>query len=250
MEVDKFVCVGVTVMKNLFNQISVVLISLCLTIGCASTEVTNHQTFINKKIPRPDQILVHDFVATPADIPADSALASQASELRTPQTAEQIATGRQVGAEIAAQLVEQICDMGLPAKWVTDRTKPGINDIVIRGYLLSIDKGSTEKRIAIGFGFGASELRTAVEVYQMTNRGLRKLDSDTVDSGGNKFPGATTALAVTIAGGNPLGLIVSTGMKVYGEVSGNSTIEGRTEQTAKEIANQLRTRFEQQGWVN
>jgi hypothetical protein len=53
------------------------------------------------------------------------------------------------------------------------------------------------------------------------------------------------ALLVT---GNPVGLIVSGGMKVYGEASGRK-IEGRAKQTAKEIADQLRLRFEQEGWI-
>jgi len=49
---------------------------------------------------------------------------------------------------------------------------------------------------------------------------------------------------------NPAGLIVSGGMKVYGEESGKSTVEGRAKQTAKEIADVLKKRFEQQGWIN
>ena len=38
-------------------------------------------------------------------------------------------------------------------------------------------------------------------------------------------------------------------MKVYGEASGSSKIEGRAKQTAKEIADELKTRFQQQGWI-
>jgi len=83
----------------------------------------------------------------------------------------------------------------------------------------------------------------------MTNQGLRKLGSGTVDSGGNKSPGMTAPAVLAIASGNPLGLIVSGGMKVYGEESGSSTIEGRVKQTAKEISDQLKTRFQQQGWI-
>ena len=70
-----------------------------------------------------------------------------------------------------------------------------------------------------------------------------------MESGGSKGPGAAAPLAVAIATGNPLGLIVSSGMKVYGEASGSSKIDGRAEQTAKEVANQLRPRFQQQGWI-
>jgi hypothetical protein len=38
-------------------------------------------------------------------------------------------------------------------------------------------------------------------------------------------------------------------MKVYGEKSGSSTIEGRVKQTVKEIADQLKLRFQEQGWI-
>jgi len=59
---------------------------------------------VKERLPRPDHILVYDFVATPNDVPAQSALANHASVQRTPQTDEQIATGRRVSAEIATQL--------------------------------------------------------------------------------------------------------------------------------------------------
>jgi hypothetical protein len=37
---------------------------------------------------------------------------------------------------------------------------------------------------------------------------------------------------------------------VYGEESGKSTVEGRAKQTAKEIADVLKKRFKQEGWIN
>jgi hypothetical protein len=42
--------------------------------------------------------------------------------------------------------------------------------------------------------------------------------------------------AVVIATGNPIGLIVVGGMRIYGEASGKSTIEGRAKATADAIA--------------
>jgi hypothetical protein len=230
------------------SRIVLCLLALVVIAGCASTKVSDRQMLVTEKVPRPDHILVYDFVATPADLPADSPFADAASS-GTPQTAEQIATGRQLGAQIAAQLVEKIRGMGLPAERALSGTTPQINDILIRGYLVSIQEGSAAKRVAIGFGSGTSELKTAVEGYQMTAQGLRKLGSGSVDAGGSKTPGAAVPLAVAIASGNPLGLIISGGMKVYGETSGSSKVEGRAEQTAKEIADVLRTRFQQQGWI-
>jgi hypothetical protein len=231
------------------SPIVLCLFAVAVVAGCASTKVTSRQRLVTESLPRPDHIWVHDFAATATDVPADSALAGQYSEDATSQTAEQIATGRQLGAQIAAELVEQIRGMGLPADRASIRMRPRVNDIVIRGYLLSIDEGSTAKRVAIGFGSGASELQTAVEGYQVTARGMRKLGSGTLDSGGSKTPGAALGAATFIATANPAGLIVSTGMKAYGEASGSSKVEGRAKDTAKEIADVLKKRFEQEGWI-
>jgi len=240
---------GGNVMNDVFKLMFIFLTSLCLSMGCASTKVTDRQVLVKEKLPRPDHILVSDFVATPADVPADSTIAGQHDEHPTSQTAEQIDAGRQVGAEIASQLVEQISGMGLPAERAPPGTTAKINDILIRGYLLSIDKGSATERVGIGLGSGTSELKVAVEGYQMTAQGLRKLGSGTVDSDGSKTPGAGVGLASLLVTGNPGGLIVSSGMKVHGEESGGSKIEGRAKQTAKEISDQLRLRFEQEGWI-
>jgi len=237
-------------MKSSRCHIVLCLFTLLVIAGCASTKVTSRERLVTGVLPRPENIWVYDFVATPADVPADSALAGQYSEPTTPQTDEQVATGREVGAQIAEALVERIRDMGLPAAGASTLTSLKLNDLVIKGYLLSIDEGSATKRIAIGFGSGSSQLRTAVEVFQVTAQGLRKLGSGTLDSGGSKGPGTSVPLGVAIATGNPVGLIVSSGAKIYGEASGKSKIEGRAEQTAKEIAEVLRKRFQEQGWVD
>ena len=129
-------------------------------------------------------------------------------------------------------------------------TTPEVNDIVIRGYLVSIEQGSAAKRMTIGFGSGGSELATTVEGYQMTAQGLRKLGSGTLGSKGSKGPGAGVGAAGWLITGSPIGLIVGGGLKVYGEASGSAKIEGRAKATAKEIADQLKTRFKEQGWIN
>ena len=56
-------------------------------------------------------------------------------------------------------------------------------------------------------------------------------------------------LAVTIATANPVGLIVGGAMKVGGEVTGKSTIEGTAKRTVKKISDELRVAFQKQGWI-
>ena len=232
-----------------FTRIAFCVLALVVAAGCASTETSNQQRLVTGKIPRPHHIWVYDFAATPAEVPAESALAGQHDEHATPQTAEQIATGRKVGEAIATQLVEQILDMGMLAKRASAGTEPQINDLVIRGYLISVDEGNATKRVAIGFGSGASELSVAVEGFQMTAQGLRKLGSGNVGAGGGKSPGAALGVVGLIATANPAGLIVGTGAKAYGEYSGSSKIEGRAKATAKEIADVLKKRFQEEGWI-
>ena len=226
------------------------IFALLLIAGCASTKITGRDELVTGQLPRPDHIWVYDFAATPAEVPSESALAGQYSEHSTPQTAEQIATGRKLGAEIAKELIKQIRSMGMPAELGGPGTKPQINDIVIRGYLISYNKGSAEKRILIGFGSGASDLKVAAEGFQMTAHGLRKVGSGTLDAGGGKAPGAGLGALGLIATHNPAGLIISSGMKIYGQESGRSTVEGRAEQTAREIADILKKRFQEQGWID
>ena len=231
------------------TRIGFCVLALAVAAGCASTEVRDRQEYTGGKAPRPHHIWVYDFAATPAEVPAGSALAGQHDEHATPQTAEQIATGRKMGDAIATQLVEEIFNMGLLARKASSDTKPEINDLVIRGYLLSIDEGDATKRVAIGFGSGASQLTAAVEGFQMTAQGLRKLGSGTVDSGGGKTPGGAVGVAALIVTGNPVGLIVGGGAKAYGEYSGSSKIEGRAKAIAKEIAEKIKPKFQQQGWI-
>lgn len=223
---------------------------LMLVAGCASTNVTDQQQSVTGQIPRPGMIWVYDFAADPADLPPYSAVPSDYAIDTTPEPPEDLAEGRKLGAEMAGDLVGQIQAMGMSAQRADANTIPRLNDIVLRGCLISVEQGSAAKRVAIGFGAGAAELRTVVEAFQVTADGMRRLGSGTVQSGGNKTPGAAVGAATFAATANPAGLIISSGIKLYGEASGNSTVEGRARATASEIAKVLKQRFQEQGWIS
>jgi Domain of unknown function (DUF4410) len=232
------------------KQLASGLLAVSVVAGCAWTKTTHHEELVAGRLPRPGHIWVYDFAATPADVPRSSGFVDARYQPAQSQSSEEIAAGRQAGTELATKLVEQIQQMGLPAERASTNTRPRINDMVLRGYFVSIDKGSAAKRLVIGFGSGAAQLTTAVEGYQMTARGLRKLGADTVQSGGNKMPGEALGIVGFLATSNPAGLVVGSGVKAVGEASGSSRIEGRTRATAREIASQLSVRFQQWGWVS
>lgn len=79
---------------------------------------------------------------------------------------------------------------------------PRVGDITILGYFVSVNPGSIAKRMALGLGSGAAELSTVLEVYLMTDKGLRRLGSVELNSTGPKTPGEALPLAVTVATGN------------------------------------------------
>ena len=232
------------------NKLVACLMALAIMAGCASTSVSDQQQMVAGPLPRPGQIWVYPFAATPADVRPESELINDPEVIAGQQSAEQIAEGRQLGARIATQVVQEIIGMGMPAAVGSAASRPQINDLVIEGSLLSVQQGSAAERVSIGFSAGQSELKVAVEGYQMTAVGLRKLGSSDVTSTGNKTPGMAVGIASWAITHNPAGFILTTGVKSYGELSGSNTIQGRAQQISKQIGAQLKTRFQEQGWIS
>jgi hypothetical protein len=225
------------------------LCALLLLAACASTEVTSRQAYQGEKLARPGRIIVHDFAATPADMPAGIPLAAEPAVPSAPPTPAEVATVQKLGALVAKELVADLQGMGLPAVQAVGQPPPQADDIVLVGYFTSVDQGSEAKRLLVGFGSGAPELKTAIEGFQMTPQGLRRLGGGEIAAGGGMVPGMLVPLAVVAASGNPIGLIVNGAIKAHGEISGSATIEGTAKRTADEIATQMRPTIERQGWT-
>jgi hypothetical protein len=225
-------------------------LALIAVVGCASTEVTDRDKSEGKRLARPDRIVVHDFAVTAAGLPKWSEARNRVAAPSKPHSAEEIETGRQLGAQVAAELVAEIREMGLPA--VRSAGQPALQqgDIALVGYFESIEEGSAMKRVVIGFGSGSAELTTRVEGYLATDSGMHRLGSGSVESGGGgRYPGIVVPIIVTVATANPIGLIVGGGVKAHGELTGRTTIEGTAKRTADAIADELRAAFEKQGWI-
>lgn len=226
------------------------MLALLFLAGCASTKVTARDEYQGGTIARPNRILVVDFGSTPSEIPPESSIAGQVYESSTPPTQEQLELGRQLGAAVATELAGDIAEMGLPGVRAADQPGPEPGDLVIMGYFLSMEEGSAIKRVLIGFGSGAADLKTFVEGYVMTEQGLHRLGSGEINSGARGgTPGVVLPIVVTIATANPIGLIVGGAAKVVGEVSGTQKIQASGKRTADLIAKELRPKFEEQGWI-
>lgn len=237
-------------MKAMSQAVVALLVSV-LAAGCASTKVSDVHSEMgaNEKLARPNHIYVYDFAATAADLPPGTVAAQSYAEPAKPRTAKEIAAARQLSDAVANELAAQIRAMGLPGEVATAETTSTVNDIVLRGQFESVETGSAGKRIVLGFGSGSAELKTVVQVYEMTANGLRELGSGAVDSGGGKGPGLLVPLGIAVATANPIGLVVMGAAKVEGEASGRTTIEGSGKRTAEQIAAHLKPAFQRQGWI-
>src|ERR1700689_3698128 len=98
-----------------FSRIVLCLLSLVVVSGCASTNVTQQTPMSSPGLARPNQIWVYNFIADPAEMPANSSISGAGAAPSSPPTAQQLEEGRQLGALIASNLVADIQAMGLPA---------------------------------------------------------------------------------------------------------------------------------------
>src|SRR5262245_63127479 len=84
------------------------LLAVVALAGCASTQVSNREKYTGGRLPRPERIIVYDFVATPEQIPPESSLAGEVSAPPTPPTAEELEVAQHLGSETAKKLAEEI----------------------------------------------------------------------------------------------------------------------------------------------
>ena len=221
-----------------------------LVVGCAGADVSNQQSNVaTDAIARPELVIVYDFASTHAGIPPDSALAGLYRERTTPQTPEEIALGRSLGAKVSARLVEELNKNGIVATAAATGPVPLPGDAVIRGEFVSIDKGGRGKRMLIGFGAGSNELHTLVEGYVVTTGGLVPLGSAQIEASGGKTPGMLVPLAVGVATGSVARSLVISGTANVLQELGPESLDGAAKRTAKEIAKVIIKAYEERGWL-
>lgn len=216
-----------------------------LLAACASTRVDAPRTTeAAQTFARPDRVLVHDFVGTPADLPPGSAIAGMQGE-QAPQTPQQIELGRQLGRRVADHLVTELQANGIAAQRADSAGPPKSGDGVIRGAFVTVDEGSRTKRMLIGFGAGATNLQTLVEAFVQTDGGLQSLGTTQVGAGGGKLPGVLvpvglSATAVTAATSGTANIL---------QERGPESIEGAAQRTAKGIAKVVVDAYRKRGWM-
>ncbi len=216
--------------------------------GCASSDVTSNTKY-EGDVTKPVRVVVFDFSASPQDVPSDSALAGIYAKRDTPQSAEEVALGRQIGGVASEKLVNLLNDRGILAERAANGTTPQIGDGVIKGAFVSVDEGTQWKRMLIGFGAGANELITIVEGYKVREGGLVPLGSAKIKAEGGYMPGVLAPVGVGAATGNLARSAVIAGGATAVKEFGPETIEAAAERTAEEVFETIVKAYKERGWL-
>jgi hypothetical protein len=93
-----------------------------------------------------------------------------------------------VAGTLASTVVDDIRSRGFTAERAAQVPPPQPNDLVIQGQFVQINEGSATRRFVIGLGAGATELRTQVQVFQVTADGWRPVKQFETVAAGSRFP--------------------------------------------------------------
>ena len=90
-----------------------------------------------------------------------------------PEVEEPLKTGQEVARVVTQNLVVEISKLGIPAVEAAKATPVAGPSLSIEGQFVTVDQGNRLRRAVVGFGAGASEVRTLVQVFETTNDGRR-----------------------------------------------------------------------------
>ena len=221
------------------------VVALCF--GCARARVQNVQANRSMNLPRPGRVLVFDFDTGNADVRVGS------SPRRTVRNAvglyvrDSDVLAEAVAGTLASRLVDDIRGRGFSAERAAQVPPPQPNNLVIQGQFVQIDEGSATRRFVIGLGLGATELRTQVQVFQVTADGWRPVKQFETVAAGSRFPGA----AFFVAGGAAAGTVatsamITSGVGVVREI--RASIDADAQRTSEQITSQLSELSTAQRW--
>jgi hypothetical protein len=228
------------------------LSALLLAGACAPTKVQSVQNYAGPTLPRPQLVVVNDFSTDTADVTLDSGIGARVKGaiLGAPANQEAL-TIRKTTDAISVTLVKEIEKLGLPVIRADAASATSGNRLMIGGKINSIDEGNRTRRNFIGFGAGKSEVDATATIYyqgagDITARPLQTFNG--LAQSGRK-PGMAGMMSAGAAAGRVATTAVgSTGASVASETM-SAGVDDDSERLAKELAEQLKTFFMDQGWI-
>jgi hypothetical protein len=220
---------------------------LCLTAACAQTGIRRAALVADTNLPRPSRILVLDFAVSEGEVKEYQGIMRQQPTIKDASERERV-LAREVKDALAEEIVDALKPLGFVVERVGRDTKAGGTDLLIDGQFMTVDEGNPLRRLAVGFGNGASTVESQVQVYQGPDG--RKLLAFTTQSDSGKMPGAAPMLGAgaVVSGGVTAGMVVAnaavSGVKTY-----KSDVARMAATSGDQVARYLSEFFAKQGWI-
>jgi Domain of unknown function (DUF4410) len=231
---------------------AVALAGLAALAACTSAQ--SQMETAGQMLPRPQVVVVDTFAVSPDEVQLDEGLSTEIEQAvrerrGTSRNQQEVQAGRQVADAIADKLVVEIQDMGLRAERGSAVPAGAQNALLVKGQLVSVDEGNRTERVIIGLGAGRSDVRSQVQIYEVTSAGSRLIDTIEVDAKSGLTPGMAETMGVGgLTGHLVLATVVSGGLHVASE-AGAANVVADADRAAKGIAKQLSALFAREGWT-
>lgn len=220
-------------------------LGLGLLAGCASTEVT--QTRRAGALPQPERVLVRNFAVTLREVELDRGVGPTIWRDAQGEVGSEPAqrVGEAASDALAESLVAKLNDAGIPAARASRTAPVDPRALTVTGKFLTVDEGNQTMRTLVGFGLGASEVRTRAQAWL---DGQLVAEVETNAKSGRK-PGA----GVTMGAGAALGTAATAAAVAAGTTAISegllTSVQADARRTADEIGDRIIRAYQERGWL-
>ena len=230
-----------SVVRSAAAGLAMAAMALTAMAGCARVS-TEHVQKTTDRLARPALILVNDYQVSPDEVQLDSALSSRVKRAvkGTPKTEDQ---------PLTTTLVDEIRKLGIPAEPARMAPPVAGPTLSIEGQIVSINEGNKAKRLVIGLGSGASEVRTLTQVYEVTSGdGHRLIEDFYTTTKSSRKPGFGPMAGFGAAAGLAASRAAAAG-GLGAATALSQTVEADVKHGAKQIVKELAKLFVEEGWI-
>lgn len=205
----------------------------------------------SEALPKPDKIVIHDFAVPVGDISTDESIAGQlhrrimlrhgVDEDSSPEVLVQHVQAAFAKALTSELKKSNIQAVRMPAQMSASKGAMSESDLVVDGQFVAINEGDEARRIMIGFGRGASDIKTHVTVSTAVRGRPTVVLEFNLSSESGKKPGAVATMGV-----GSLAVGAATG----GVSDRKSNVEADASRMAGLVAKQLEAFMAEQKWIS
>jgi hypothetical protein len=198
-----------------------------------------------ESLAKPEKVVIQDFTPVGQIIADESAAAQLHRRLSLLHGSDEDSTPeiltQQVQAGFSKTLIEELTKANIQSERVFEGGgAPTATVLLVEGEFIAIDEGNKTKRVMIGFGRGASDIKTHVTVSSFTEGKKTVVLEFNLNSASGRKPGAVA----TMGAGS---VAVSTAVGDVGDKKG--TVQADASRMSKAVAKQIEEFMITQKWI-